>query len=430
MGKKGDGIWQYAPGRWAFAVRLVTSNSEWDQERKRWVDLKLLKRGGFNLAKDAKVARDDVLALVRLVKDADPRRQTLGDLIFACRVKDGRLDLPNYGETQRRIGARIDVAGPAMTTGEFLDRWLRGRRKIRETTRQGHAGCIERYLRPHLGDVPLDELSADHIDAMLSWIEDHRGISPASLRQVFAVLRAALNTAVRNRLIAFNPCDQVELPEVTPTERPVWTPAQAVRFLGATQDDRYAAAFRVVIVGGLRRGEVCGLRWQDVDWSTGRLRIERQLVNLDHRWQATGTKTGRAREVSLDAATIEALRRHEERQRAEFEAIPEVYANEGWMFAKEDGTHVDPKMLTWRFQQLAQEAGLPVIHLHDLRHLSATLDLLAGVDIKIVSKRLGHARTAITQDLYQHVLDEMQDQAAEGRAALLAQPAATREAKS
>jgi integrase len=222
--------------------------------------------------------------------------------------------------------------------------------------------------------------------------------------------------------------DQVEAPRVPEAERPVWTADQAARFLEAAADDRYAAAYRVVIVGGLRRGEVCALRWSDVDWRHGRLRVERQLVNLDRRWQATDTKTSRRRSVSLDVETVELLRRHEERQRAEYEAHPDVYANEGWVFAREDGSHVDPKMLAWRFQQLAEAAGLPVIHLHDLRHLSATLDLIAGTDIKVVSKRLGHARVNITQDLYQHVLDEMQDQAAEGRAALLAHPATTRQA--
>jgi integrase len=414
MMSKGDGIWQYAPGKWAFAVRLETSRGR-----------RLLKRGGFRRMTDARDAREDVLALVRLVKDTDPRRQTLGDLIFACQVRDGRLALPDLEETRRRVGARVDVAGPAMTTGEWLDRWLDGRRRIEETTRAGHAGCIRRDLRPHLGDVPLDELTADHIDAMLREIEA-RGISPASLHQVFAVLRAALNTAVKRRLIPFNPCVQVELPSVPPKEAAYLEPDEVVRLLQAVEGDRDAIVFRVALLAGLRPAEVCALRWHDADLKTGRLHVWQQFVYLDRRWVLTDLKNKRSRDVFLDAETLAALRRHRAQQIEERLRLAALgaYEDGDWMFAHEDGSPPNRKWLSYRFKPVAQQVGVQgdVRGLHAARHTSATLDLAAGTDVKVTSKRLGHARTGITQDTYQHVIDRLQDQAAEGRAALLTHP--------
>jgi integrase len=382
---------------------------------------------------DARDARDAVLALVRLVKETDPRRQQLGDLIFGCQVRDGRLDLPNYEETRRRVGARVDVAGPAMTAGEWLDRWLDGRRRIEETTRAGHAGCIRRDLRPHLGDVPLDELTADHIDAMLREIEA-RGISPASLHQVFAVLRAALNTAVKRRLIPFNPCTQVELPSAPTREAAFLEPDEVVRLLEAAEGDRDGIAFRVALLTGLRPGEVCGLKWEDVDWQVGRLHVRRQFVYLDRKWVLKDLKNKRSRYVSLDAGTLAALRRHRAQQNEEKLKLSALgaYQDDGWVFAHEDGTPTNRKWLSWRFKQFAQQVGVrqEVRGLHAARHTSATLDLVAGTDVQATQRRLGHARTNITMDTYRHVIERLQDQAAEGRAALLVSQGSARDTSS
>jgi integrase len=426
MAKQGDGVWSYQTARakrWAFALRIETSTGR-----------RLLKRGGFLLAKDAQGAKQDVEDLVRLVKKpTDPRRAKLGDLIFACRVRDGRLDLPDYKETERRIGARVDLSAPSMSTGDYLDRWLDGRRRIEETTRQGHAGCIQRDLRPHLGDVPLDELTADHIDAMLTAILD-RGVSPASLHQVFGVLRAALNKAVKDRLIPFNPCAQVELPYVTPKEAAFLEPEEVVRLLAAVEGDRDAVTFRVALLGGMRPGEVCGLRWEDVDWRANRLHVRMQFVHLNGEWVLKGLKGKRSRYVDLDAGTMAELRRHRAQQNEERLRLSAlgVYQDGNFVFTHEDGTPTNRKSLSYRFKVVAQQVGVraEVRGLHAARHTSATLDLIAGIDVQVTQKRLGHARTSITQDVYRHVIERLQDQAAEGRAALLSHPIETRGASS
>jgi integrase len=399
--------------RYYIAVRIPTSAGPATQ----------LKRSGYMKRKDADQALKQIAELLAIPRPNDhATRARIGDQIMASTRRGGRL--PDAAELRRRYGAGLDPTAVAPTVGTYLDEWVAGRRKIRETTRAAHRGVIATYLRPHLGDIPLDALRKAHIDQMVSWIIASKRLSPASLRQVIAVLRAALNAAIKEQLIVFNPCVQVELPEVPHRERPVWTPAQALAFLDHARDDRYVAAYRVVLLGGLRRGEVCALKWADVDWDTGKIRVERGLVHLHGELTEQPTKTGRTRVVALDAETVETLRRHRKTQAAERLAAASAWHEDDYIFARADGTPVQPKTLSYRFQVLAQEAGLPVIHLHDGRHTSATLDLLAGVDIKVVSKRLGHARTGITQDTYQHVLDGLQEQAAERRAALLAQPTA------
>jgi integrase len=201
---------------------------------------------------------------------------------------------------------------------------------------------------------------------------------------VLAVLRAALNTAIKRNHIVVNPTTQVEWPEVPRRDRPYWTPEEATAFLDHARGDRYVVAYGIVILAGLRRGEVCALRWSDVDWDTGGLRVERALVYLGGELVEQPTKTGRTRDVELDAGVLEALREHRKTQAEERLAAATAYRDGGYVFARADGSPVQPKTLSHRFQELARDAGLPVIHLHNGRHTSATLDLLAGTPTKSV----------------------------------------------
>jgi integrase len=399
--------------RYYIAVRIPTSAGPATQ----------LKRSGFTRRKDAQAALDRIAELLAVPKPNDDiTRAHIGDQIVSSTRRGGRL--PDVVEMRHRYGAGLDPTAATPTVGAYLDEWVAGRRKIRETTRAAHRGCINVYLRPHLGDIPLDALRKAHIDRMVNWIIASGRLSPASLYQVVAVLRAALNTAIKEQLISFNPVVQVELPEIPQTERPVWTPAQALQFLEYACEDRYVAAYRIVLLGGLRRGEVCALRWSDINWDTGKIRVERGLVYLAGELTEQPTKTGRTRVVALDAETVEALRQHRKAQAADRLAAANAWHDGDYIFARADGSPVQPKTLSYRFQVLAREAGLPEIRLHDGRHMSATWGLIAGENILVTSKRLGHARPQITQQLYQHVLDGMQEQAAERRAALLTRPGA------
>jgi len=155
---------------------------------------------------------------------------------------------------------------------------------------------------------------------------------------------------------------------------------------------------------GMRRGEVVGLRWQDVDLDGRCLFIVQQITEVRGRSVVGTPKTRRgARVVPLDDGTVGRLRAHHEVQALERAAWDAGWHDSGLVFTREDGRSLRPEYVTRHFQKLADDAGLPVIGLHDLRHTNASIALAAGVDIKVVSDRLGHSTTAITADLYTHV---------------------------
>jgi integrase len=195
-----------------------------------------------------------------------------------------------------------------------------------------------------------------------------------------------------------------------------------MRFLVHDDGDRLAALWRVYCVNGLPRGEVLALRWSDVDFEASTLRIERTLGETGGHlvWGTPKTKNGR-RTLTLDEYSVAALRSRRARQGVGRLALGVAYNDQALVFCREAGGPIWPGTVSARFQALGLEIGLPTIHLHDLRHSSASLALAGGVDLKTVSSNLGHSGIAITADLYAHVLPATARAAAD-RVAEMVQP--------
>lgn len=200
----------------------------------------------------------------------------------------------------------------------------------------------------------------------------------------------------------------------------VWSPEQLRRFLDLVADDRLYAVWLLMATTGMRRGEVVGLRWSDVDLEAGRLSVVQTIVTVNREVLVSEPKTtcGR-RSIAFDATTVAALRQLRRRQVEERMALGEAYQESGLVAVLEDGTPINPRLWTSWFVRHAAASGLPHIRLHDLRRSYATAALGAGIPAKIVSERLGHASIAITLDTYSHVLPNMQEQAAEQVAQLI-----------
>jgi integrase len=311
----------------------------------------------------------------------------------------------------------------ALTTGVFLQQWLAGKRALRPSTVKSYREHLELYLLPHLGHIRLLDLRSQHVDEMVTAMlaaPRKRPLSPMTVKHVHATLRTALNSAVRRRLIPYNPALPIELPEVTRTPVVVWTPAQVRAFLDAASEDRLYPLFHLVVVTGMRRGEVVGLRLVDVDLDNAVVRVSQQMLQLGGRTRigAPKTKSG-ARTVPIDPTTVRVLREHLHRQVAERRAWGSGWVETGLAFTRENGSALSPEMVSRRFALLSRRAGLPKVRFHGLRHTSASLALAAGVAMKTVSDRLGHSTTSITADLYTHVSPAVASQAAEAIADII-----------
>jgi integrase len=323
----------------------------------------------------------------------------------------------------------VDVSVHSLTVGEYLETWLTGKHALKPKTMSLYRDFITNYLVPNLGHIRLLELRAHHLDRMYANIVlgmRGRPLSPSTIRRVHAVLRSALNSAVKRRLIPYSPAEHIELAPENPKRPKPWTAEQCQTFLRDIADDRLANLYHLILVTGMRRGEAIGLRWEDVDLEGQCLFVVQQITEV-HGHSVVGTpKTRRGtRLVPIDDNTIALLRRHHEAQDVEHVAWGPAWNDAGLVFTREDGRPLRPEYATRHFQALAKTAGLPAIRLHDLRHTNASLALQAGVDMKVVSERLGHSQMSITADLYTHVNRGLGQAAAEQIAGVLKPPSET-----
>jgi integrase len=220
--------------------------------------------------------------------------------------------------------------------------------------------------------------------------------------------------------VARNVADAVNPPKGLPAERQVWTPEQLRAFLSHMRDDRLYAAWLLVATTGLRRAELAGLRWVDVDFEAGRVSPRRPRVVVDYTVVESDAKTPKGRRsLALDPATLAALKAHQARQAEEKTIIGTGYRDSGLVFTMPDGSPIHPQRISAWFLQHTRAAGLPRIRLHDVRHSYATAALAAGVPPKVISQRLGHATIAITMDTYSHVIPGLDEQAAQTVARLI-----------
>lgn len=320
-----------------------------------------------------------------------------------------------------RTGMWVD---PGVTTlGEYLTEWLAAMESnVVDTTFRAYEQSMRNWVVPRLGSVRLAEVTPMHLRSLQTeLLRDGRvdgkgGLAPRSVAACRRVLSQALKDAVRWGLLIRNPMDAVDPPRVVDAEMVTWSDTQARTFLDAVADDRLYAMWVLFLTTGVRRGEVAGLRWDDVELDRATMAIVRNRVSAG-RGKAVSThqpKTRRGRRnVALDVTSVEVLRAHRTAQLEERMRLGPAWVDSGYVFCGVDGAALHPDTITATFKSIIRDLDVPQIRLHDLRHTSATLALKAGIHPKVVSERLGHATVSITLDLYSHVLDGMQAEAAE-----------------
>ncbi len=357
----------------------------------------------------------------------------------------GFLNKAAAAKELRKVSGRIEdntyMSPTKLTIEQYLNQWLDGLR-LRPGTMQGYRRNARLHVVPYIGGIQLDRLTGTRLSALYRQLEKdgfrrgklsgQRGLSGRTVQLVHTLVSSAMKAAVDDGLLVVNPATRAKPPtasEARPPEMTTWSTEHASVFLRWVKDYRDGwQEWHLLLYTGMRRGELVGLRWSDVDLDRATVSIGRSVgvVMVDgHRTINIGqTKTGRARVVDLDAGTVGVLR---EWRKSRGVAGLGLVRQSAYVFGRLDGGHMDPDTLSARFVRHLTSAckalgtdAVPVVRVHDLRHTHATALLRAGTPVKVVSERLGHSDVMTTLRVYQHVMPGMQAQAAETFAALFA----------
>lgn len=304
------------------------------------------------------------------------------------------------------------------TVKEYLTRWLSEMKpNLAGTTFEGYTRTITRYVEPHIGEVLLSKVRPQHISGLYTVLREQpaRGggkLSGHTVLHVHRVLREALKHAVQGQRLAVNPCDAVKAPRREEKEMKTITEAQTATLLQGLQGTRYHVPVLVAVSCGLRRGELLGLRWQDLDLDARTLSVRQALEQTKSGISMKRPKTKKSeRLIAVPAFVVATLKTHKAELNARKLEQGNTWKDNDLVFPSPDGSPWSPSHFSRMFTFHARRLGIDC-RLHDLRHSHATQMLRAGIHPKIVSERLGHTKVGFTLDTYTHAIEGMDAQAA------------------
>lgn len=377
MGKLKDGVMKRG-NTWSYVIRVIDPDT--GLSKPKWV-------GGFATEDDAKEARDDA------------RRAA-------------------------RRGEYVDRS--AITVKEYLGDWLEAHAlETKPRTLSGYRWLIRQYVEPRIGRLRLQAIRPTTLtklyqELLKSGRANGKPLARSTVDKVHAVLRKAFNDAVKfEGVMSSNPADRAKRPRRTSGPSiEVWTADELRLFLGLMAEHRLRAFYRLAAYTGARRGELLNLRWADIDWKAPAIRIRGSVGMVDGERIEGTTKGGKERTVSIDPGTVKELKGHRRRQMADQAKVGEDWPDTGHVFTTGLGAPIYPDTVTQLMGKIIRSYNVPDLknpemtlatplphaRLHDLRHVHATMLLIAGVPVHVVAERLGHADPAITLRIYAHVI--------------------------
>jgi integrase len=360
-----------AGGGWSYRIDLGVGPDGRRRQRQQ---------GGFRTKREAQAALNDALAELQRGEFVSPSKQTFAD---------------------------------------FTEAWLAAvRGELAESAWANYGALMRTYVLPRVGAVRLVDLTPQRVQALYVELlergkKDGSPLSARSVLQVHRTLHRALGDAVRWRLLARNPAHGIRPPRTEKKEMTAWSATDARAFLAGTASDRLAALWVVALNSGMRRGELAGLRWADVDLDGATIAVTQQRTTAHYKVVVGEPKARSRRVIPVDAAVVDGLRAHRRRQLEERLLVGPAWMDSGYVFVDELGVPYHPERLRVLFERSCRAVGVPPIRLHDLRHTMATAALQAGIHPKVVQERLGHSSIAITLDTYSHVAPTLQREAAD-----------------
>ena len=306
---------------------------------------------------------------------------------------------------------------------QWMDEWFENvcKIKVRPSSHQTYRGYIDRHIAPNIGRIPLEKLSAMDVQKLYRKLltggrvaraesrNQPKGLSAKTVRNINQVISSAMNFAVAQRILAQNPCKAVALPKLEHKEMQTIPAAQLVAFLDEAKVSGVYELYYIELATGLRRGELLGLKWEDIDLTAGVIRVRRQVSRIDGKIVEAPLKTKNAyRTVTISPQAVEVLN------------AQKAKTNDEYVFPSPSGGPISPDSVNNMLKRVLKRAGIPRVRFHDLRHTFATLALQNGVDIKTVSGMLGHFSAGFTLDTYAHVTTAAQKEAARTMESILA----------
>ena len=309
------------------------------------------------------------------------------------------------------------------TVGQWMEVWFEhyAKVKVRPSSHQTYRGYIDNHIKPNIGKIPLEKLTSLELQKFYKKLlekgrvdrlesrHQSKGLSAKTVRNIHQILSSALKLAQEQRIILANPAERCALPKVEHREMKTLPVEQLQSFLREARESGVFELYYLELATGLRRGELLGLKWEDIDLQKGDLRVKRQISRINGEVMEAPLKTKNAyRTLPLAEDTIDVLKEQREK-----------VGSSPWVFPSPNGGPISPDSVLHMLHRVLKRAGLPRVRFHDLRHTFATLALQNGVDIKTVSGMLGHFSAGFTLDTYAHVTGAAQRQAAGKMAAVL-----------
>ena len=345
-----------------------------------------------------------------------------GKRIRKYRTFDTKRDATRaFNEHKVKMDKGTQVLPSEYTFAQWLDYWYKDiiLPQIEETTAYGYRGMIENYLKPQLGEIRLQKLTARDIQQYYTWLMGEKELSPNTVIKHHNLLTNTLNAAERQEYITKNPMRAVSPPKKRQREAKFYTPEQLGTLLDKAVGTRLELPVYICAYLGLRRGELCGLRWSDIDLEHQTITIENTRTQAGKKEIEKGTKTASStRTLYLPDTLCDMLKAAKENQQACRATYKNAYDDNDYVIVMEDGKPFRPNYLSELFGKFLADNDLPKIVLHELRHTFASLSNQAGIPAYNIGKALGHSTPATTQKIYTHLLDQTHTQAVEGVAAI------------